>query len=266
MTSILGFGGIISLASGRPVPKSDLLFVLESAVRREWGLARSREHRIPPYIIPMGDAVGAGNLDSAVARAEPGYWVSVVSLRYTSAATLVKLLDSFAAKPGTVRADTSRNLLLIQGSGAERCAAIETVLGFDVDWMRGHIFPIRYSSPDPIVAKLEKILDAGENGLSQNIVKFQDPRASGQTVLLAGLIQQQLTRGGVRLLDQIPTLGDAVSHQTKAVNPTELIAFIRPQIIRDSVDAHFVAEELRTKLRGVLGAVQPDVSPSPKVR
>src|SRR5258708_40073321 len=67
-------------------------------------------------------------------------------------------------------------MLLIQGSGAERRAGIETVLGFDVDWMRGQsvgVFPIRYSSPEPIITELEKILDTGDGGLSQNIVKFQ---------------------------------------------------------------------------------------------
>jgi general secretion pathway protein D len=31
---------------------------------------------------------------------------------------------------------------------------------------------------------------------------------------------------------------------------TELIIFIRPQIIRNGSDAHLVAEELRSKLRG----------------
>jgi general secretion pathway protein D len=166
--------GTVSLASGRPVPKGDLLFVLENALRLS-GVVLVKD--VQGYrLIPLGDAVGAGNLDSAEARAEPGYGVSVVPLRYVSAATLIKLLDSFATKPGTVRADTSRNLLLIQGSGAERRAAIETVLGFDVDWMRGQsvgIFPIRYSSPEPIVTELEKILDSGDGGLSQNIVKFQ---------------------------------------------------------------------------------------------
>jgi len=33
--------------------------------------------------------------------------------------------------------------------------------------------------------------------------------------------------------------------------------FIRPQIIRDGADAHFVAEELRTKLRGSISAAGP---------
>jgi general secretion pathway protein D len=166
--------GMISLASGRPVPKSDLLFVLENALRLS-GVVLVKD--VQGFrLIPLGDAVGAGNLDSAEARAEPGYGVSVVPLRYVSAATLIKLLDSFATKPGTVRADTSRNMLLIQGSGAERRSAIDTVLGFDVDWMRGQsvgVFPIRFSSPEPIITELEKILDSGEGGLGQNIVKFQ---------------------------------------------------------------------------------------------
>jgi general secretion pathway protein D len=166
--------GTVSLASGRPVPKSDLLFVLENALRLS-GVVLVKD--VQGYrLIPLGDAVGAGNLDSAEARAEPGYGISVVPLRYVSAATLIKLLDSFATKPGTVRADTTRNLLLIQGSGAERRASIETVLGFDVDWMRGQsvgIFPIHYSNPEPVIAELEKILDSGDGGLGQNVVKFQ---------------------------------------------------------------------------------------------
>jgi general secretion pathway protein D len=166
--------GMISLSSGRPVPKSDLLFVLENALRLS-GVVLVKD--VQGYrLIPLGDAVGAGNLDTAEARAEPGYGVSVVPLRYVSAGTLIKLLDSFATKPGTVRADTTRNLLLIQGSGAERKSAIDTVLGFDVDWMRGQsvgVFPVRFTSPEPIIAELEKIMDSGDGGLSQNIVKFQ---------------------------------------------------------------------------------------------
>lgn len=166
--------GMISLSSGRPVPRSDLLFVLENALRLS-GVVLVKD--VQGYrLIPLGDAVGAGNLDPTEAHAEPGYGVSVVPLRYVAAGTLIKLLDSFATKPGTVRADTTRNLLLIQGSGAERKAAIETVLGFDVDWMRGEsvgIYPVRFSSPEPIITELEKIMDSGDGGLSQNIVKFQ---------------------------------------------------------------------------------------------
>jgi general secretion pathway protein D len=123
----------------------------------------------------VGDAIGAGHVDSA-GNTEPGYGVSVVPLQYVSAQTLLKLMDSFATKPGVVRADTTRNLLLIQGTGPERRTAVETAVSFDVDWMRGQsigIYPVANSGPEPIITELEKIVDSGENGLSQNLIKLQ---------------------------------------------------------------------------------------------
>jgi general secretion pathway protein D len=88
--------------------------------------------------------------------------------------------------------------------------------------------------------------------ISQRRVKSSIAVATGQTVLLAGLISEQQTgsRNGIPVLDQIPGLGDAFSHQSNNTQRTELIIFIRPQIIRDGSDAHVVAEELRSKLRG----------------
>jgi general secretion pathway protein D len=71
--------------------------------------------------------------------------------------------------------------------------------------------------------------------------------------------QQNGTRNGIPLLDEIQGLGDAFSHQDKKGTRTELIIFIRPQIIRDGTDAHHVAEELRSKLRGSVGASTDDL-------
>ena len=87
---ILGLGylidprvqGTVTLASGRPVPKSDLLFVLESALRLS-GAALVRDKR--GYIVlPAAEAVGSGGVDTA-ARAEPGFGITVVPLQYVSA-------------------------------------------------------------------------------------------------------------------------------------------------------------------------------------
>jgi general secretion pathway protein D len=166
--------GTVSLVSVRPVPKSDIVFVLENALRLSGVVLL---HDTAGYrLTPLGDAVGAGRVDQAGASPEPGFGVSVVPLQFVSAQTLLKLMDSFATKAGTVRADTTRNLLLIQGTGAERRTAVDTALSFDVDWMRGQsvgIFPVSSGTPAPIIAELEKIVDSGENGLSQNVVKFQ---------------------------------------------------------------------------------------------
>jgi general secretion pathway protein D len=165
--------GTVCLVSVRPVAKSDIVFVLESALRIS-GVTLVRD-TTGYRLTPVGDAIGAGHVDSA-GNTEPGYGVSVVPLQYISAQTLLKLMDSFATKPGVVRADTGRNLLLIQGTGPERLAAVEAAMSFDVDWMRGQsigIFPIVNSGPEPVIAELEKIVDSGENGFNQNLVKFQ---------------------------------------------------------------------------------------------
>ncbi|WP_079544690.1 type II secretion system secretin GspD [Bradyrhizobium lablabi] len=166
--------GTVTLVSVKPVPKSDIVFVLENALRLS-GVVLVRD-TAGYRLTPMGDAVGSGRVDAVAANPEPGYGVSVVPLQYVSAQTVLKLMDSFATKPGMVRADSTRNILLIQGSGAERRTAVDTALSFDVDWMRGQsvgIYPIANSAPEPIITELEKIMDSGESGLSQNVVKFQ---------------------------------------------------------------------------------------------
>jgi general secretion pathway protein D len=182
LSDILGTGytidprvqGTVSLVSVKPVPKSDIVFVLENALRLS-GVVLVRD-TAGYRLTPVGDAVGSGRVDTVASNPEPGYGVSVVPLQYVSAQTVLKLMDSFATKAGMVRADATRNILLIQGSGAERRTAVDTALSFDVDWMRGQsvgIYPIANSAPEPVIAELEKIMDSGESGLSQNVVKFQ---------------------------------------------------------------------------------------------
>jgi general secretion pathway protein D len=96
--------------------------------------------------------------------------------------------------------------------------------------------------------------------VSQRKVKSSIAVATGQTVLLAGLIseRQERSRSGIPVLESLDWIGDAFSHNSTTTQRTELIIFIRPQIIRDGVDARRVAEELRAKLRG---SVEPLVRP-----
>ena len=163
----------VSLSSGRPVPKKDILYVLESALRVS-NVALVREAR-GYRLIPAAEAVGTGTVDTGPSL-EAGYGITVVPLQYVSAQTLTKLLENFASKPGMIRADPTRNLVVIQGNGADRRAAIDSVLSFDADWMKGQsvgIYPVRNSTLEPVISELERIIDSGEGGLSQNVVKLQ---------------------------------------------------------------------------------------------
>lgn len=88
--------------------------------------------------------------------------------------------------------------------------------------------------------------------ISERKVKSTINVMSGQTVLLAGLISDSYSRGrnGIPILDQIPIVGDVFTQQNKGGRRTELIVFIKPQIIRDPVEASVIASELRSKMRG----------------
>lgn len=102
--------------------------------------------------------------------------------------------------------------------------------------------------------------------ISQRRVKSSIAVTSGQTVLLAGLISEteNKQRQGISVLDSIPGMGDAFSHQTNARARTELILFIRPTVIKDGVDAHVIAEEMRSKMNSrLVGTSNPVVTVSP---
>src|SRR6476661_2107362 len=165
--------GTVSLSSGRAVPRKDLLFVLENALRMS-GIALVQDSQ-GYRLTPNAEAVAAGTTDWARDPAA-GYGISVIPLEFVSAQTLIKLLDSYAAKPGSIRAEPSRNLIIIQGNSADRRAAIQTALSFDADWMLGQtvgVYPVSNSTPEPIIAELNRIIDAGQGGLSQDLVKLE---------------------------------------------------------------------------------------------
>ena len=165
--------GSITLSSGRPVPRGKLLYVLESALKSS-GMALVRDSH-GYSITPAGEAMGTGIVDGADSL-QPGYGVTVIPLRYVSSQTVAKLLEGFSIKPGAIKSDSSGNMLIVSGSAAERRMALDTVANFDADWMRGQsvgVYPLQSATPEPIVSELEKILDSGEGGMGQGLVKFQ---------------------------------------------------------------------------------------------
>jgi general secretion pathway protein D len=88
--------------------------------------------------------------------------------------------------------------------------------------------------------------------ISQQKVKSTIVVDSGQTVLLAGLISQQRTqeKSGVPGAIDIPLLGNILSNSTNNASRTELIIFVKPQIIRNNGDAQRIAQELRRRMPG----------------
>ena len=164
--------GQVTLTSSRPVPRTRLLPLLESALSSV-GASVVKDHdlyRVVPSADPGG--IGAVNLHGT----GEGYGVSVITAKYMSAAALGHLLEGFGSRAGSIKADPAANLVLVQGTASEREAAIEAADAVDVDWLRAKsvaILPVANSAPETVIAEINHILDTGEGGLGQSAVQLE---------------------------------------------------------------------------------------------
>ena len=200
--------GTVTLATGRPVSKKDVLFVLESGLRAN-NLVMIREGA-GFRIAPIADGTPGASDRAEGADAQAGYGLTVIPLQYVSGATLAKLLEGFAARPGAIRTDPAGKMLLVVGTGPERQSALDTVRSFDVDWLRGQsvgMYPVHNSEPDPIVAELEKIMDSGDSGLGHGLVKLQP--VSRQNAIMVVAAKPELLRAAARWIAQLDSPNSA---------------------------------------------------------
>jgi general secretion pathway protein D len=202
--------GNVTLASTAPISRNNVLPAFESALRmsnvaivREGGLLK---------IVPIAEATGTGTVDVGVGQ--PGFGVSVVPVRYTSAASLAKTAENFLSRPGAIKADQARNLLLIQGTTAERQSVLDVVQAFDVEWARNRsvgVFPLKSTSPETMIKELERVFESSEGGEGQGMVQFQ-PIQRMNAVLMITKNPKYLERASqwVRRLDRSDTSGTTV--------------------------------------------------------
>jgi general secretion pathway protein D len=195
--------GSISLSSGRPVEKRDMLYVLENALSAN-NLVMVRNasgYRISPA---SEGGIGAVDEGKGSGGAEPGFGLTVIPLQHVSGTTLTKLLEGFATRPGAIRTDPNGRLLIVVGTGSERQSAVDTVRSFDVDWLRGQsvgMYPVQNSTPEPIVSELEKIMDSGESGLGHGLVKFQPVSRLNSILVVAS--KPELLRAASRWISRL---------------------------------------------------------------
>jgi general secretion pathway protein D len=164
--------GTVTLSSVRPIARQDVLPAFESALRMQ-NAAIVREGKFVK-IVPMADAAGQASI--SVGAGEPGFGVSVVPLRYTSATTVAKTAETMLARPGAIHVDQGRNLLLIQGTTSEREAAIDVISTFDDEWLRNQsvgVYPLKSTSPETMIQELERVFQAEDGGPGQGVVRFQ---------------------------------------------------------------------------------------------
>ena len=169
--------GRVTISTGRPVSRDELLATLESVLRMNRGVLVQEGSLYS--IIPISVAKTGGGAVSYTEEARqigPGYGITIFPLRYISSETMMKMLSAFVAKPGTLRAEARNNLLLIRGTGRERQTLMQIVQQFDADWIRGQsvgIYSLKHASPDEVIRELEQIFQTEIGGLGKNIIRFR---------------------------------------------------------------------------------------------
>jgi general secretion pathway protein D len=101
---------------------------------------------------------------------------------------LISLIDGFGVRPGSVRAESARNLLIVLGNSADRKAAIETALTFDADWMQDQavaVLPLRHAKPEAIIPELERIFASRQGSVGADLVQFMPMQRLGAILVVS---------------------------------------------------------------------------------
>jgi general secretion pathway protein D len=201
--------GNVTLASTGPIRRNDLLPVFESVLRMS-NAAIVHEGNLVK-IVPVAEATGTGVSPS---NGQAGFGVSVVPLRYIAAATVARTADNFLTRPGAIKIDQARNLLLIQGTTTERQAALDVVAAFDVEWMRNQsvgVYPLKSTSPETMIQELERVFESREDGRGQGVVRFQPiSRMNAVLVVIKNPKFLEQATQWVQRLDRSDTSGTTV--------------------------------------------------------
>ncbi len=194
--------GQITLTSSQPVPRARLVPLLESALA-SLGATVVKDQDLY-RVVPSADPGGIGAVDRH--GEGEGFGTSVITSRFMPSANLAHLLEGFGSRPGSVKSDPGTNLVIIQGTAAERRAAIDAAGLVDVDWLRTKsvaILPVANSSPETVIGEVNHILDSGEGGLTQGAIQLQ-PMSRLNAVLAVARTSQgiDLVRKWVARLDR----------------------------------------------------------------
>ena len=158
--------GEITLRTRSPIPREQLLPILESLLRNNNVLMiRGPNDR---FFVS-----GSNNIRSTVPRFDSapssGFSNVIVPLQYISAVEMAEILRPVASEQAFVRIDQRRNLLVLAGTQLQLEGWLDIVNTFDVDQLAGMsvgIFPLANSTVKEVFAELQHILSGagGKDG------------------------------------------------------------------------------------------------------
>jgi general secretion pathway protein D len=161
-------GGQVTIRTSAGIPREALPATLEMLLRMN-GAAMVREEGIYK-IVPQAAAI-RGNVSPQLGNSQralpPGFSVQVVPLRYVGVREMLRILEPFVKDASAIRADDTRNLLILAGTEIELKHLMDAVTMFDIDWMSGMsagVFTLQNSDVKTVSQELDKLI--GDRNLS----------------------------------------------------------------------------------------------------
>jgi general secretion pathway protein D len=191
-----GVQGTVTLQSTQRLSIDAAVAALESALSLQ-GVALLNNNGVY-QVLPLSEAQRRVTQLRPATDRRPGFGVYAVPLRFVSPVEMEAALQPFAPTGGILRADTSRNLLLLAGTSLEIAALLDVVRLFDVDWLAGMsfgLYPLEYVEADTIINELDEIFSGAESPIA-GVVRF---------VPLARLNSLMVITSQARYLDQVET-------------------------------------------------------------
>jgi len=255
--------GNVTLVSAAPIPRKNLFAAFEDVLRMSNVAVVKTGTTVK--ILPLQEAAGLGT--TLFNNTDTGFGVTIIPLRYTSAATVGKLADNFVTRPGSLRTDVSRNLLMIQGTESERRNIVNIAASFDIEWLRNQsvgIYPLQSTSPDTMVKELERVFDTSESGKGHSLINFQTI-ARMNAVMAVTHDRKLLERATqwVRRLDHgITSSGATIRiYRLEHANARKLAKILTEIFVGKGDSSNASAEAPATQLAPGTNAVQSRIDP-----
>ncbi|RLA60213.1 MAG: type II secretion system protein GspD [Gammaproteobacteria bacterium] len=155
--------GQVTLRTRTPVPRDELLEILESLLRANKALMiRGSDGR---YLVTGAQEGSKLSPDvSSQKNTGAGYSTIIVPLRYISASNMAEILQPVADEKAFVRVDNARSLLMLAGTREQLDGWLDMVATFDVDLLKGMsvgLFPLENSGVEEVAEALSVLLNDG---------------------------------------------------------------------------------------------------------
>ena len=149
--------GNVTLQTGGPIPRSAVFSHLETALRLV-GLAVVETSGLY-RVVPLAQA--SREVQLSALGGQTGFVARVITPRYVPAAELDRLLQPFVPSGTSLRAEPSRNVLIVSGPASDVTALLDNLSVFDVDTLRGlstALLPLKAASAKDVAKDVSAML------------------------------------------------------------------------------------------------------------